>query len=96
MDSAIRQRIMMDPILGPCAEQVIYLWYVSAFFKKNPADPQKGVWQYGSAEQYDEALIWQVIRGHAPMTDGMTYGFWADPPAESIGFRDSARSIEHG
>jgi hypothetical protein len=80
VEAAITTQIMNDPGLGQTALQIIYLWYISAFFKKDPANPQKGTWKYGPPEQYERALVWPVIKGHAPMTPG-TYGYWTIPPA---------------
>jgi D-sorbitol dehydrogenase-like protein len=73
-------RIMQEPTLRGGAEQVIYLWYVSAFFLPRQDDPTKTVWVYGSPEQYERGLLWSVIRAHAPMTPGGPYGYWADAP----------------
>ncbi len=73
------------------AEQVIYLWYVSAFFlqalKEQP--PHSGqvvrtgpqIWIYGNSEQYEQALLWKVVKAHAPMMPGGRPGYWAGPAA---------------
>lgn len=66
------------PLLKPVAEQVNYLWYLSAFFDRE-TKPWLA-WKYGSAEQYERGLVWSVIRAHAPMTPGGPYGHWANPP----------------
>ncbi len=34
-------KIMQDAKLGAVAQQVLYLWYVSAFWLKDPANPSK-------------------------------------------------------
>ncbi len=84
--AAIDTQIMQKPPLRFGAEQLIYLWYVSAFYLSPPPDPTKrgvakaNVWIYGSPEHYDRALLWSVIRAHAPMTPGGPPGYWADPP----------------
>jgi hypothetical protein len=80
-DADVDRRIMQDPKLRVGAEQVIYLWYVSAFFLPRADDPTKSVWIYGSPEAYQQALLWSVIRAHAPMTPGGPYGYWADAPS---------------
>ena len=73
------------------AEQVIYLWYVSAFFlpalKEQP--PHSGqlartgpqIWIYGKSEQYEQGLLWKVVKAHAPMMPGGRPGYWAGPAA---------------
>lgn len=78
---ALGQRIVGNPAFAPLAEQIIYLWYVSAMYLPDPGNPARERWVYGSAEHYDRALIWRVIGGHAPMTPGRNGSFWAEPPA---------------
>ncbi len=55
--------IMKNNDLRPAAEQMIYLWYISAFLV--PGTP--ATWAYGTTDQYERALIWRVIGAHAPM-----------------------------
>ena len=64
------------------AKQVIYVWYVSAFFlpRSETEKPPVRVWFYGTPEQYSHALLWSVIRAHAPMTSGGPPGHWANMP----------------
>ncbi len=80
-EAEVSARIMQDPTLRGGAEQVIYLWYISAFFLPRQDDPTKMVWVYGSPEQYERGLLWSVIHAHAPMTPGGPYGYWADTPS---------------
>jgi hypothetical protein len=69
--------------LGDGAKQLIYLWYVSAFFlpraDNNPTGTIK-VWVYGTPEQYRRGLLWSVIQAHAPMTPGGGRNNWASAP----------------
>jgi len=55
------------------AKQLIYLWYVSAFYGDK-------AWVYGTREQYRRALLWSVIQAHAPMTPGGPPDHWAFAP----------------
>jgi hypothetical protein len=74
------QSVMADNAVAPAAEQLIFLWYVSAFFL--PADhgaPSRN-WIYGTPEQYDRSLLWAVAQAHAPMTRGGPSGHWARRP----------------
>jgi len=80
-ETDLQQRIMQDQSLQPIAEQVIYVWYVSAFFLPRDDDPTKNVWVYGSKEQYEKSLLWSEIRAHPPMTHGGPFGYWADAPS---------------
>jgi hypothetical protein len=63
------------------AKQVIYVWYVSAFFLPRSDTPAVRVWFYGTPEQYARALLWSVIQAHAPMTSGGPPDHWASAPA---------------
>jgi hypothetical protein len=84
--SAIKQDVMQEPsVLGPAAEQLIYLWYVSAFFLPTGHAASGRAWLYGSVEQYHYALLWSVIDAHAPMTRGGNPGYWASPPPRQTG-----------
>jgi hypothetical protein len=79
LESGVSAQIMGDATLAGVAAQVIYIWYLSAIRGAHPKVPTLKVWKYGSPEQYDSALVWSVLNGHAPMTPG-TYGFWATKP----------------
>jgi len=110
---AIKQKIIDVEYIGAAAEQIIYIWYLSAFFLPNPKDPELreqdepggvsrrlswyarqvatrepdaddelrgGLWQFGTLEQYERGLIWEVIGTHAPMTPGPSKFHWKDKP----------------
>jgi hypothetical protein len=86
-ETSIRQRFMPDPPMSDDAKQLkegtkqlIYLWYVSAFFLPREDDPTKKAWVYGTPEQYKRALLWSVIKAHAPMTPGGGPEHWAHAP----------------
>jgi hypothetical protein len=95
-DGDIKQGIMMssDGAVRAGAKQLIYLWYVSAFFipldagtdpnrpplQDDPADTRKRAWVYGTPEQYERGLMWKVISAHAPMTPGGPRHYWATAP----------------
>ncbi len=91
-DAVVDQTIMKNSDLRPGAEQIIFVWYLSAFYLLPPTSaasstnpvppaPAKPVWIYGSPEEYAAALIWPLIHAHAPMTPGGPPGYWADPPS---------------
>jgi Membrane bound FAD containing D-sorbitol dehydrogenase len=78
---AVQQKIMQDKTVGPAAEQLIYLWYVSAFFLPIDHAAASRNWIYGSPEQYERSLLWSsVVPAHAPMTRGGPTGHWARAP----------------
>jgi hypothetical protein len=56
--------IMNNKEIRPAAEQLIYLWYLSAFFLDAGAGP---AWVFGTADQYEHGILWKVIGAHAPM-----------------------------
>lgn len=91
-DALVDRAIMKNSDLRTGAEQIIFVWYLSAFYLLPPAPaassmnpvpraPAKPVWIYGSPEEYAAALIWPLIHAHAPMTPGGPPGYWADPPS---------------
>lgn len=83
-ESQIDAMIMKNPQLRPCAEQVIYVWYFSAFFLPDPTDKnpdptkRKRIWVYGDYAHYSRGLVWSLIGAHAPAVSGGPYGYWAD------------------
>ena len=77
---AVQQKIMQDKMVGPAAEQLIYLWYVSAFFLPIDHAATSRSWIYGSPEQYEQSLLWSVVHAHAPMIRGGPTGHWARAP----------------
>jgi len=79
-DAALKQSFFQDD-LTEGATQLIYLWYISAFYTKIPdSNPPTTAWVYGTQEQYRRALLWSVIQAHAPMTSGGPPGYWASAP----------------
>jgi hypothetical protein len=79
-EAKIATAVMGDAALRSLAQQLIYLWYVSAFYLPNPAENGKPMWAYGTPEQYEQALLWPTIRAHVPMVSGGAYGYWASAP----------------
>jgi hypothetical protein len=87
-DAALKQAFFPDTPSGDDAKnltegakQLIYLWYVSAFYVLIPdSNPPTKAWIYGTQEQYRRALLWSVIQAHAPMTSGGAPGHWAFAP----------------
>ncbi len=83
-ESQIDAMIMKNALLRPCAEQVIYVWYFSAFFLPDPTDKnpdptkRKRIWVYGDSAHYARGLVWSLIGAHAPAVSGGPYGYWAD------------------
>ncbi len=77
---AVQQKIMQDKTVGPAAEQLIYLWYVSAFFLPIDHAATSRSWIYGLPEQYEQSLLWSVVHAHAPMIRGGPTGHWARAP----------------
>jgi len=77
---AVQQKVMQDKTVGPAAEQLIYLWYVSAFFLPIDHAAASRNWLYGSPEQYEQSLLWSVVHAHAPMIRGGPTGHWARAP----------------
>ena len=88
----IKQKFMTsaDGAVRAGAKQLIYLWYISAFFipldpgsdpnrppfQDVPNDTRKKAWVYGTPEQYERGLLWKVISAHAR---GPRH-YWANAP----------------
>ena len=81
-------QLIDDPNFTDAAQQVLYLWYVSAFFIEPPDNsigakpgtfkPGK-TWIYGTADQYRQSLLWPLLRAHPPAMpqQGGGPGYWA-------------------
>lgn len=76
----VQQKVMQDKTVGPAAEQLIYLWYVSAFFLPLDHAAAGRNWLYGPPDQYEQSLLWPMLQAHAPMTRGGKTGYWAAEP----------------
>jgi len=79
-EADIDHALMQNSTLRPATEQLIFLWYFSAFFLPPNENAPNSIWIYGTPEEYEQGLVWSVIRAHAPMTRGGPYGYWADAP----------------
>lgn len=74
IEAAIKTSIVSNGELWPAAQQIIYLWYTSAFMNNRGGQEQ---WEYGPASHFAHGLIWSVIGSHPPMITG---GEWEDRP----------------
>lgn len=68
-----------DSPLFAAAEQIIYLWYIGAFFRPNPSDGQR-YWDYGPPEHYFRGKVWGVIGVKPPMSPHGSTNFWSSKP----------------
>jgi len=50
------------------SEQIIYLWYVGAFFRKKEGSATARYWDYGPPDHYFHGKMWPVIGVQPPMT----------------------------
>ncbi|MBL0726111.1 hypothetical protein [Piscinibacter sp. HJYY11] len=73
LEMDIRQQIVESSDFGALAQQIILLWYTSAF-----ADGDN--WKFGPPEQYFRSHIWSVIGAHPPALSGGYFGYWKYPP----------------
>lgn len=71
--------IMSNKDIRATAEQLIYLWHLSAFFLNTTVGP---AWVYGTTDQYEQGIIWKVIGAHAPMMPMKPFqpNYWAKAP----------------
>ncbi len=86
---AIASALVKNDATKAAAEQLIYLWYLSAFYvvpqqdpkrPPPPGSPQSPAWVYGTPAQYESALLWKVVNAHPPMLRGGPPGYWARRP----------------
>jgi hypothetical protein len=76
MEKVFLDKLLLDDgRLFKGAEQIIYLWYVGAFFHPNPSGKGLGSWDYGPPEHYFHGKAWSVIGVQPPMTSH-GYSYW--------------------
>jgi hypothetical protein len=70
---ALNDLMASDAVLRSVAQQIIYLWYLSA-------ELDGAAWRFGSPEEYSGALLWRAIGAHPPALSGGYMGHWRYPP----------------
>ena len=73
-EKGMRDALNSDDALFLAAEQIIYIWYIGAFF-----DLDSKIWHYGPPEHYSWGKVWEVIGTKPPMMSGGSPGFWSKP-----------------
>lgn len=73
LEQDMRLQIVESSEFGVLAQQIVLLWYTSAF-----ADGD--TWKFGAPEQYFRSHIWSVIGAHPPALSGGYFGYWKYPP----------------
>jgi hypothetical protein len=69
LEEAVGELIDSDAALRDAAEQLIYLWYLSA-------ETDGAAWKFGREEDYAGALLWRAIAAHPPGLSGGYMGQW--------------------
>ncbi len=80
LENGFRDKMVAEGVNSPffsASEQVIYLWYVGAFFKKGPTGAR--YWDYGLPQHYFRGKVWSVIGVKPPMTAHTSTTFWTKP-----------------
>ncbi len=75
VEQAMREKLQAAGELFSAAEQIIYLWYVGAFYTV-----ANGVWEYGPPSHYYRGKVWRVLHVNVPITAGPSPKFWATKP----------------
>jgi len=58
------------------SEQIIYLWYIGAFFReKGPSNTR--YWDYAPPQHCFSGKLWPVIRAKPPMTPHKQFAYWS-------------------
>lgn len=88
--------LLVDPLLGPVAQNVIVLWYLGQWdqlphswrntYGANPND----VVQVIAPEGWTQALVWPAIGAHGMGAKPPGFGSWALPPDVSTSAPESA------
>lgn len=80
IEKQLVEALNADAPLFAASEQIIYLWYIGAFFRLNPSDGQR-YWDYGPPEHYFRGKVWGVIGVKPPMSAHGSTNFWSSKPA---------------
>lgn len=75
IETAVRQEIMSDPVLGPVARNLVKLWYLGQWQGGNQED-----WFIPSAAAYTEGLVWDAIGAHPQGAKQEGFGTWQFKP----------------
>jgi hypothetical protein len=85
-ETALRERVMDDPTLGPIARNTIILWYLgqwnalpNEWRNRHGASP-RDVPRVVSADAYESGLAWRAFGAHPMGAKPTGYGSWAQPP----------------
>lgn len=76
LNKAIEKQILQNEELSTVAQEIIMLWYMSAF--RPPDETRDGAPQ--TPEQYYQGLFWPTIRAHPLGLSGGYFGYWKYPP----------------
>jgi len=80
IENGLADALQADGPLFAAAEQIIYLWYIGAFFRVNPSDGQR-YWDYGPPDHYFRGKVWGVVGVKPPMTAHGSNNYWSGKPA---------------
>ncbi len=86
-DRQLRQRVLVDPDLGPLARSLIQLWYLGQWTPMPPEWVQRNgsklrdTARILSSRAYREGLVWHTIGAHPMGAKAPGFGSWALPPA---------------
>jgi hypothetical protein len=90
-ETALRERVMDDPDLGPVARNIIILWYLGQWnalpndWRNRHGASPRDVPRVVSAEAYESGLAWKAFGAHAMGANPTGYGSWAEPPGTPAG-----------
>jgi hypothetical protein len=76
IEKGLADALQADGPLFAAAEQIIYLWYIGAFFSVSPSDGQR-YWDYGPPDHYFRGKVWTVIGVQPPMTAHGSNNYWS-------------------
>lgn len=83
-ETALRQKILADPRLGPFARNIALLWYTAAWgalskeWAQEHQQPEVPACVFG--RDYPEGLVWKAAGTHPVGANPTGFGSWALPP----------------
>ena len=80
VENKFADKLKADDGLFLAAEQIIYLWYIGAFYRVLSAPGNPVAWECGPPEHYFRGKVWGVIGVKPPMTAHDSTNFWSSKP----------------
>ena len=74
-EETVKKTLADKPDFHKIAREIVRAWYTGQF-----QTPFEDVEPPGEVADYEQGLIWRVLRTHAPGFTNKGYGVWENPP----------------